>query len=233
MGFLRDLGVALGLIEDRPAPPTTTRDTPDRGYNAGYQGGGQTNELNGISHLYHMTHINNLQNILERGLLSHNLAHRSRAVTDISDRDVNDRRAWRSIDGKPLHEYVPLYFNPTNPMLYRRKGIQDSIAILAINKNLLSQEGVWFTDGNAASNGTAFYYYLNDLNNLDWDCIWDQYWNHHDDGRRKRCSEVLVPDSIHPSRIERIIVRDAAARAAVLRRVRVDIPVVIQPWRYF
>ena len=132
-----------------------------------------------------------------------------------------------------MHDYVPLYFNPRNPMLYRRKEIQDDIAILAVNRQALTWRGVWFTDGNAASNATKFYYDLDDLSRLDWNCIRAEYWNQYDDGTRKRCAEVLVPNVIYPRWIEAIIVRDAAARSAVLRRVRADIPVVIQPWRYF
>ena len=213
MGFLRGLGVALGIIGGQPAPPDT-----------GLADG---------EHLYHMTHIDNLSSIMSYGLLSHNRAHRDRAVTDISDRNVNERRAQFSIGGKPLHDYVPLYFNPKNPMLYRRREIQDDIAILAVSRQALFWRGVWFTDGNAASNDTEFYNDLNDLSRLDWNCIWDEYWNHHYDGTRKRCAEVLVSNVIYPQWIEAIIVRDTAARAAVLRRVRADIPVVIQPWRYF
>ena len=227
MGFLRDLGVALGLINDEPTPPTAAQNTT---YRDSY---GHVDYLDGIDYLYHMTHINNVPGILQRGLLSHNQAHQRGGVTDISDRNVNDRRNWRTVNGVPLHDFANLYFNPKNPMLYRRKEIQDDIVILAFDKRLLSNEGTWFTDGNAASNATKFYYHLSDLSGLDWECIEGAYWTDYDDGRRTRCAEILVPGGIHPSWILKIIVSSPSARQKLYRFVRTDIPVEIQPWRYF
>ncbi|HKJ33293.1 MAG TPA: DarT ssDNA thymidine ADP-ribosyltransferase family protein, partial [Balneolales bacterium] len=81
----------------------------------------------GVDYLYHMTHLANLNGILEKGLLSHNKAHKKGLLAqDISDSTVNNRRV-------KIHNYVPLYFNPKNPMLYRRRNIQDELVILCIN----------------------------------------------------------------------------------------------------
>ena len=43
-------------------------------------------------------------------------------ASDIADPDVISRRAMKVVFGKPLTDYVPLYFNPKNPMLSRRRG---------------------------------------------------------------------------------------------------------------
>ncbi|MEA5516825.1 DarT ssDNA thymidine ADP-ribosyltransferase family protein, partial [Nodularia sp. UHCC 0506] len=92
----------------------------------------------GIKYLYHMTYINNLASIIRNGLLSHNEAYRRGLIAaDISDPDVQDRRANLSVYNIPLHEYVPLYFSPRNPMLYKRREIQEDIVILGMESQIL------------------------------------------------------------------------------------------------
>jgi hypothetical protein len=158
-----------------------------------------------ISYLYHITHKNNLGNILESGLLSHNEAHRGLNQIDIADNEVNNRREKREpVFNRSLHDYVPLYFNPKNPMLFRRKNIQNDIVILAIEKNLLLDQNVLFTDGNAASKTTSFYNTINNLSLLNWKCINSEYWNDYQDGKRIKCAEVLVYPKIEIASIKKI-----------------------------
>lgn len=159
-----------------------------------------------IDHLYHMTHKSNLQSILQNGLLSHNQAKNGRLTqVDISDNQVNNRRSKRDpIYQRSIHDYVPLYFNPKNPMLYKRGNIQNDIIILAIDRNLLYQENTIFTNGNAAAVATSFYSNPNDLSNLNWACINSEYWNDIVDGKRIKCSEVLIYPSIPTTAIRKI-----------------------------
>ena len=172
-----------------------------------------------------------MPSIREHGLLSHNAAQQAGLVSaDISDPNVQERRADKSVFGRPLHDYVPLYFNPKNPMLYVRREIQDDLVILFFDRELLVQDGVVFTDGNAASGPTNFFNDVSRLVDLDWDCIRAEYWNDFGDGTRKRCAEILVPDTISFHEVQRIRVRtratcerfDALMRAAGNR----DIPPV-------
>ena len=160
----------------------------------------------GIDYLFHMTHKNNLQKILQNGLKSHNYARSNGLLqNDIADNQVNDRRSKREpIYNRSLHDYVPLYFNPKNPMLSVRRNIQDDIVILAINKRILFQENILFTNGNAAANITSFYQNPEELSNLKWDCIKSEYWNGFEDGKRLRCSEVLVYPEIPVTSIQKI-----------------------------
>jgi hypothetical protein len=128
-------------------------------------------------------------------LLSHTEAHKKKLVQrDISDNEVNDRRNSKEPkNNRKIHDYVPLYFNPRNPMLYRRKDWQDSIVILEIDSRFIYQKNSLFTNGNAASNSTCFY---NDLSNLDKVdlpfVLGNGYWTDYPDGKRKKCAEVLV-----------------------------------------
>lgn len=160
----------------------------------------------GIDYLYHMTHKDNLQNILQNGLKSHIQARTSNLTrVDIADNQVNDRRSRREpIYHRSIHDYVPLYFNPKNPMLFRRNNIQNDIVILAIDRNILYRENIIFTDGNAAANATSFYNNPEELNNLSWSCINAEYWNDIIDGKRLKCSEVLVYPNIPTSAIQKI-----------------------------
>jgi hypothetical protein len=158
-----------------------------------------------IDFLYHMTHIDNLSTILKHGLLCHNNKYQK---IDISDCDVNSRRNRKEpIYNKSIHSYVPFYINPRNAMLYKRREKQDEIVILVLKNELMINQGVLFTDGNASCSSTGFSNNLSrDITKLDWDCLKDNFWNNHVDGRRTRMAEVLVPNYVSQDNILVIIV---------------------------
>lgn len=175
----------------------------------------------GVEYLYHMTHKDNIENVLNNGLLSHNMARNDGFIkTDIADNQVNDRRSKREpIFGRSIHEYVPLYFNPKNPMLFVRNNMEDDIVIIAVESRVMTMENSLFTNGNAAATSTSFYLDLEDLKNLDWKCIQADYWNDFPDGKRIRCSEVLVFPKIEISDIARIYCNDASTANFVKSKV--------------
>ena len=174
-------------------------------------------ERYGITFLYHLTHIENLQSIWNLGLLSHNRAHDQTDPRDIADPEVITIRSGRreTVFDRPLHDYVPLYFTPTNPMLSRRREIQSQLAILCISKSVLLFDGAVFTDGNAASADTRFFGDCGYLDQLDWACIRAPYWTDFLDGKRKRCAEVLVPERLGLEHLQCVVVSNAAAARAV------------------
>ena len=180
------------------------------------------NSLNkyGIKYLYHMTHISNLNNIIKYGLLSHNNAHQRKLVNeDISDFGVNKLRNRKEpIYGNNLHDYVPFYFNPKNPMLYKRLlTMGDEISILRINLEAMAQNKFLFTDGNAASKHSNIFGRLENLEKLDWDCINGEYWERYHDGKRKKCSELLIYDSIDVNHIESICCNSRSTKEKISR----------------
>ena len=169
-----------------------------------------------ISWLYHITHIENLFSIFDSGLHPHELAHKYHCPTDISNLEVNQRRSKRdSIYNLPIHEYVPLYFAPKNPMSYKNKDIRE-LAILHIDKEVALKPNVVFTDGNAASNFTKIYGHIKDLDGLDWKCLKAKYWKDFPDGSRKRCSELLVPKTISKDYIKQISVKTERIRRELI-----------------
>lgn len=182
-----------------------------------------------------MTYINNLFSILREGLFSHNEAYRRKLIkADISDPDVQDRRATRRIDGVFLHDYVSLYFSPRNPMLYRRKEIQEDIIILGLDPLLLFEENVIFSDGNAAASLTRFYRGVQMLENLSWDTIHANYWNDIEDGRRLKCAEVLVHPVISRDRIQVIFCCSQKHSSAIIAATKeFGLPAFVDPELYF
>jgi ssDNA thymidine ADP-ribosyltransferase, DarT len=176
-------------------------------------------QIHGIDYLYHMTYIDNLASIIENGLLSHNEAYRRRLIeADISDPNVQDIRAG-IVDpfyNRPLHEYVPLYFSPRNPMLYRRLEIQEDIVILGLSPEILSEPNTLFTDGNAAASGTLFYRGIQMLNQLPWDSIRARSWTDIEDGKRRKCAEVLVCSKIDPGKIQVVFCYSEKHREAII-----------------
>src|SRR5690606_33020996 len=155
------------------------------------------------------------------GLKTHNQARTNHLTkVDIADNQVNDRRSrLEPIYNRSIHDYVPLYFNPRNPMLFRRNNIQNDIVILAIDRNILYQENVLFTDGNAAANATSFYNNPEELNNLSWSCINAEYWNDIVDGKRLKCSEVLVFPNIQTNAIKKIFCNNEQTRIFITSKL--------------
>ena len=173
-----------------------------------------------LRYLYYIVHKGNIASILASGaLLCRSRALAAGISTDISDPEVNRRRSRKidSIRRRPLHDYVNLYFRARNPMLYARRQLQSDLVVLCVDHRLLEEPEVVFTDGNAASSATRFFYHLADLKQLAWDCLEADYWNDFDDGRRTRCAEVLVPGSVSLSRVERAVVSNEPLRRELTR----------------
>lgn len=128
----------------------------------------------GVSGIHHMTHIDNLANILKYGLLSHNRAVECIGkYSDISNQGVNARREKR-LDclglSRTVHSYVPFYFNIRNPMLYCvRQEYGDGVVILEYDYHITSLNqynlcDVLFSNKNASTNDAIFQYDINALN---------------------------------------------------------------------
>ena len=77
-------------------------------------------------------------------------------------------------------------------MLYVRKGIQDELCIFEVSLDSIPEQDFLITDGNASSRYTEFYKDIESLDNLPWDVINARTWYDHEDGKRKRCAEVLI-----------------------------------------
>ena len=115
-----------------------------------------------------------------------------------------------------MHEYVNLYFNPRNPMLFLMKENHENLVVLDVDKEVMKRQGVAISDYNAAKTYTAFHPYPEGIEALDESLVFARYWvNQIEDlgdpfaaDRRKAATqaEVLVPDLIEPQMIKGVIV---------------------------
>jgi hypothetical protein len=124
----------------------------------------------------------------------------------IHDAGVQDyRRSFFVHDGRNLHDFLPFYFGPRSPMLYRlfknsvegyNEG-QEPIVYLVLRAQDFEAPGFdfLFTDSQANKNFARYYNDLADLDKLDWITIYRKYWGDTlDDNRRmgRKQAEFLV-----------------------------------------
>ena len=110
--------------------------------------------------LFHLTHIDNLEDILSNGILSHDLAM-SKNPKRISNNEIVKRRSVKHVSPEhTLSYYANFYFNVSNPMLYLTlqelgKELSKNIIVFEIDYPLSDFEDViYVSDGNCANNDT-------------------------------------------------------------------------------
>lgn len=150
-----------------------------------------------------ITHVANVHQIVEGGILSH---RRSQHVHHVSVADpqvhqVQERRSAKVVMRRPLHGYANVYFDARNPMMVRKRGEYDEIAVMAVHASALDLPGAVIADGNAAADGTQFFESPGGLEHLDERYVYARYWVDPygfpiPERKRKRCAELLVPELI-------------------------------------
>lgn len=188
--------------------------------------------------LYHLTHIINLKSILNQGLKCHNDAS---GYKDISNLEVNERRERERKSFGSLHDYVPLYFNPRNAMLYQTcKQFNDQIIILEINREIVKKDYTVFSQGNAARWDSSLTRCKIKVASFDWDMICDRTWAKIGSGvvdvkqKSMMMSECLIFESISSSYINRIHCKNFSTANKVSEFIEENIQEVqISPQLYF
>lgn len=154
-----------------------------------------------VKELYYIIHIDNLESILQRGIMCYNQAKKLKCKT-IADEEIQKRREKVVIPGgkHKLHDYANLYFNARNPMMFKRKDEHKNLCILRINSSILDEPAVIISDKNASS-GYVRFYSLKDLDKLDANLIFAEDWRNGNTlqywiKKSTTCAEVLVPDTV-------------------------------------
>ena len=158
----------------------------------------------GVTALWHMTHLSNLESILDKGLFCKNLANNQVVYRDISDSHVQSRRG-------EAHNYVPFYFADNTAMLYNVASLDCKVIMLQVSTEAADCEGVRFSDGNVAANATHVFDDPAKLADLDWNMIQASHRAIYGEWKRKRMAEVLIPESCASSNIRVIHVQNALA----------------------
>lgn len=205
--------------------------------------------------IYHITHLDNLPNILQHKNLfcDKERIKQSLSLISIAHKELKQRRLQISVPVAPygvLGDYVPFYFCNRSPMLYAiHKGYvegfvgkQDDIIYLASSVNRIIEEGkqAWcFTDGHAVEEFTDFYGSIDKLNQVDWSTI--AHWSWKDtpndpDKKRRKQAEFLVYKAFPLSLVEKIGVysdKQKIAIAAILQTNLSQLPINIEKKWYY
>ncbi len=141
---------------------------------------------NNINCLWHLTHINNITEILQYGILNHYDAHARKAdLIDISDSEAQKWRERRDpYYNRRVHDYAPLYINPRNPMLYVRNHLQNYLCLIEVSFSVLVEGNYLLADGNAASRDTLFFNSITSIPSLPCNVLNAHYWTDFPDGKR-------------------------------------------------
>jgi hypothetical protein len=159
----------------------------------------------------HMTHIDNLNSILtSNGLFSVNtLNSSSLPFNDSSNASVQVIRANKTIPdtGKPLHDYVPLYFGLKTPLVSAIRNLNDSLVFLFFSFDILNDLECVISDGNAADAKTSFKVLqsIDDLDFLDPKSINSQSYAHDNEIKRRKQAELLILDFLPISYLKYVI----------------------------
>ncbi|HAS6204090.1 TPA: DUF4433 domain-containing protein [Vibrio vulnificus] len=168
---------------------------------------------------YHFTLIDNLESIIDRGLLCTNLKN-ARGVSheNIAEQGIQGRRSTMPVPcsgGKFVHDYVPFYFSKKTSMqlsVINKKNVDQPLLLyFAIPIEILEQRaGVVFSDASANTDAPPKFYNLSSANMLDylnWVAIDDKKWGcPTDEYRHQKMAELLIPDSVDISEVSYIVV---------------------------
>lgn len=206
----------------------------------------------------HFTHVDNLPAIIRAGCLRSDAdVRRTGTATDVGDAKIKAERRSRVVPVPPggaVGDYVPFYFAPRSPMMYRIAcdcrgrvagrylGGDRPLVYLWSRVKALVAAGVTclVTDGNAAAAATMFRTDPYDAATLvDWPLLADDVWRNtpeDPDRMRRRAAELLVHNSVPIRALLGCVVYSdaheeavrAAGRGALLTQ-RID---VMPDWYY-
>lgn len=178
--------------------------------------------------IYHITHADNLANIIREGRLwcDAQRVARNLANTNIGYRHLKGRRLHHPVTvaaGGMLGNYVPFNFCPRSVMLYvvekghesYQEGRKPIIHLVSSVQTILTTGRPWcFTDRHADLRYANQFDSLGKLGEIDWTVMPLRQWGGDQDVKEKRQAEFLVHDWCPWSAIEVIGVvnRDIAAR---------------------
>ena len=151
-----------------------------------------------------MTHIENIQHILQYGITHSTSAKANPKFVPIGDGNlIATRNDFMLNNGRRLGDYTPFYFSNRTPMLYVVQKGFNSLAptpaehivycVSSVQKIIDLKLDFLFTDGHALD-GFSSQYTAADLPNidsiLDWTSINARYWRDENDLDRKRKKEA-------------------------------------------
>jgi ssDNA thymidine ADP-ribosyltransferase, DarT len=204
---------------------------------------------------YHFTHFSNLAQIERDGeLRSDSLVSRSGGLSvEVGDPDLKAKRRQFVVPVPPggvLADYVPFYFAPRSPMLFRAAngrvpgfdGGQDALVFVVVELDslILAGRSVVVTDGHPIARLTRF---LPDRASIeegvDWELMAEPRWantNLDGDRLRRRQAELLVNSGVRLGEVLGFAVRTAETQQLVAEVLSssgfANLPVLVRPGFY-
>lgn len=203
-----------------------------------------------IEYLYYMTHINNLDSIMEKGIFSMNILEKQNITYEDISYGVVKKSRNKSIKGtnKKVFDYVPLYFANDTPMYYgvlqksslkKRIAQENNVILLALDaKYVFSMHKVIFSNMNLLSKDFKIFTDIRDLGKLPWEDIRKKNVYSRENNlcynpgyRRKKASETLVEDHIPAEAIVKIQVYNNAIKEKINAKYHNKIEVTENQWK--
>lgn len=203
--------------------------------------------------LLHFTHVNNLRTIIAHGSLLADSVVGDRLRCEVGDRGIKASRreldVTRGPGGHPC-DYVPFYFAPRSPMLYKiavggvphyQDGQEPLVYLRSTIGTVISSGRPWvFSNGNCGAYLTEYFDDLDELGiRVDWPLQFSRMWNSTaDDPTRatRRAAEFLVHRSMPWSSLLELTVRTEAMASLVgrmLTQMGQPRPVAVRPEWYY
>lgn len=186
-------------------------------------------------YLYRITHIDNLDFILESGKLT--CPSNPDCDSDyigIGDAILIQSRSSKEVNIEPngnFTDYVAFYFGARSPMLYSiQKGFngvtqrspETIIYLVTTFDNINENESQYvFSDGHGYHSMSQFFNAEDDLEEVDWDAVKLRRWNDTEDDpdrKRRKQAEFLVYGEVSLSAIVGIGVYNEAAKTNILAK---------------
>lgn len=206
------------------------------------------------TYVYHFTHIDHLPSIVGSAIWCDSAMQTNGLLkTEAGDQGIKLARRERAVDVPPggvVGDYVPFYYTPLSPMLYKIScgGVStyphgvDPLVFLVSTPEELQAAGrpIVISDGNARTMVTEFRSGFADLDTLvDWEVIRAKWWmNTIDDGdrKRRRAAELLVHEYVQWEAVTGLATRAEATLKQVqdiLTQSGAPQPVELHPEWYY
>lgn len=200
--------------------------------------------------LYRITHLQNIQHILQQGITHITSPNRNKKYAAIGDSSlINSRALFPIPNGKLLGDYIPFYFGVRMPMLYVIQngfnGVKATspkeIVYCVTTVHHIQQSGLeyTFTDGHAVD-GFSTFYFSEDISNIeniiDKKAISSKYWKDENDLdlKRRKEAELLLSGDLPASAIEGFVVyNDSAAETIKQLPGAENKKITVKPQFYF
>ena len=193
--------------------------------------------------IFRLTHLNNIQHIVEFGITHENSVRANQASKPIGRQNLIEKRKFMRLpNGRELGEYIPFYFCTKTPMLFSiQKSISANDLVFCVSSVQTIQEtnqDFCFTDGHPIERITRFYF-SDDADRIDeiidWDAIQADYWLHRNDidRKRKRQSEFLVLGDITYKALLGFVVYSEKGRMKLKESGIEDEKIAVRPKLFF